>query len=216
MATKEEILKKATDAVLNQDKEETIVAVNEALDAGIDPLEIVKKGLSRAMEKIQKNYDEGKMLLPHLVMASEAMIAGINELKPEIEKRNEKLEKSPTVLIGTVEGDIHSIGKNVVTTMLRISGFEVIDLGVDVSIEDFLDNAEKHGVDIIATSALMTTSMPGQRLLEERLREEGIREKYKTMVGGAPVSQEWANKIGADVYAENATEAANKLRSLKN
>lgn len=214
MATKEEILEKATDAVITHDRDSAKKIAAEALAAGIPPLEIIEKGFTRALEDIGKKFEEGKLHLPQLIMSCEAMVAGINILKPELERQKGELKNPATVLIGTIEGDIHSIGKDVVVTMLRIAGFEVIDLGTDVSIEDFLEEAENNRVDIIASSALMTTSMYSQKYLEERLREEGLRERIKTMVGGGPVTEGWANKIGADIYAENATDAVNKLKAL--
>lgn len=214
MATRTEILEKASVAVINHDRDFAKKIAEEALAAGISPLEIIEEGFTRALDDIGKKFESGKLNLPHLIMSCEAMGAGINILKPEMERQNEILKRPLTILIGTIEGDIHSIGKDVVITMLKIAGFEVIDLGTDVRIEDFIEKAEANRVDIIASSALMTTSMYSQRYLEEKLIEEGLRDKVKTMVGGGPVTQEWANKIGADIYAENANEAVNKLRAL--
>jgi trimethylamine corrinoid protein len=130
-----------------------------------------------------------------------------------MERRKSKTTTLGTVIIGTIEGDIHSIGKDIVASMLNIAGFEVVDLGRDVAIKTFIEKAKELKPDIVATSALMTTTMVNQIQIEEQLKEAGIRDRVKTMVGGAPVTQDWADKIGADVYGENATDAVNKVKA---
>jgi trimethylamine corrinoid protein len=211
--TKEEIIARAKAAILDFDDEEAEEAAEEALEEGIDVLEIIENGFTAAMNEVGDKFESGELFLPHLIAASEAMTAGMNILTPAIEKgAGEK--KIGTVVIGTIEGDIHSIGKDIVATMLKIAGFEVVDLGRDVAINAYVDAVKENDADVVGSSALMTTTMVSQIQVEEALKEAGLRDKVKTMVGGAPVTQDWADKIGADVYAENANDAVAKLKGM--
>jgi trimethylamine corrinoid protein len=142
------------------------------------------------------------------------MSAGVAVLTPELEKRGSETKSKGKVVIGTIEGDIHSIGKDIVATMLKIAGFQVIDLGRDVAINAYVEKAKEVGANVVASSALMTTTMVHQIQIEEQLKEAGIRDSLKTMVGGAPVTQDWATKIGSDVYGENATDVVAKLNAM--
>ena len=213
MATKEEIIARAKAAVLDFDDEAAEEAAQEALDAGIDAIEIIENGFSAALENVGERFESGELFLPHLISASDAMGAGMKVLSPAIKGRV-KGEKIAKVIIGTIEGDIHSIGKDIVAAMLNIAGFEVVDLGRDVPIKTFVNTVKELKPQIVASSALMTTTMVNQIRIEEQLKETGVRDQVKTMVGGAPVTQGWADKIGADIYAENAREAVSQLKSI--
>lgn len=213
MASKEEIIANAKAAVMDFDDEAAEEAAEEALDAGVDVMEIIEDGFTAAMNEIGDKFEAGELFLPHLIAASEAMSAGMAVLAPAIEGKVVG-EKMGTVVLGTIEGDIHSIGKDIVATMLKIAGFDVVDLGRDVAIAKYVEAAKESNADVVGSSALMTTTMVTQIQLEEALKEAGIRDKVKTMVGGAPVTQDWADKIGADVYAENANDAVAKLKAI--
>ncbi|AKB26020.1 Trimethylamine methyltransferase corrinoid protein [Methanosarcina sp. MTP4] len=213
MASKEEIIAKAKEAITEYDEEMAEEAANEALKEGIDPVEIIEHGFTEGMQEVGEQFEQGTVFLPHVLAAAEAMKAGIEVMKPEMERRKSKTEKKGTIVIGTIEGDIHSIGKDIVASMLNIAGFEVIDLGRDVPIKTFIEKAKELKPEFVASSALMTTTMVNQIQIEEQLKEAGIRDQVRTMVGGAPVTQDWADKIGANIYGENATDAVNKIKA---
>jgi trimethylamine corrinoid protein len=213
MASKEEIIAKAKEAITEYDEEMAEEAANEALKEGIDPVEIIEHGFTAGMQEVGEQFEQGTVFLPHVLAAAEAMKAGIEVMKPEMERRKSKTEKKGTIVIGTIEGDIHSIGKDIVASMLNIAGFEVIDLGRDVPIKSFIEKAKELKPEFVASSALMTTTMVNQIQIEEQLKEAGIRDQVRTMVGGAPVTQDWADKIGANIYGENATDAVNKIKA---
>lgn len=158
-------------------------------------------------------FERGKLFLPHVMMAAEAMQAGVDELKDEMGDSTTSSSLG-VVVNGTVEGDVHDIGKSIVSTMLQAAGFEVHDIGRDAPIRNFVDKAREVNANMIGISALMTTTLQGQKEVIEALEEAGMRDKVKVMVGGAPATNAWARKIGADCYAENATEAVNKAREL--
>lgn len=213
MASKEEIIAKAKASITEFDEEMAEEAANEALKEGIDPVEIIEHGFTAGMQDVGDQFEQGTLFLPHVLAAAEAMKAGIEVMKPEMERRKSKTEKKGTIVIGTIEGDIHSIGKDIVASMLNIAGFDVVDLGRDVPIKTFIEKAKELKPDFVASSALMTTTMVNQIQIEEQLKEAGIRDQVKTMVGGAPVTQDWADKIGANIYGENATDAVNKIKA---
>ncbi len=213
MANKEEIIAKAKEAITEYDDEMAEEAANEALKEGIDPVEIIEHGFTEGMQEVGEQFEQGTVFLPHVLAAAEAMKAGIEVMKPEMERRKSKTEKKGTIVIGTIEGDIHSIGKDIVASMLNIAGFEVIDLGRDVPIKTFIEKAKELKPEFVASSALMTTTMVNQIQIEEQLKEAGIRDQVRTMVGGAPVTQDWADKIGSNIYGENATDAVNKIKA---
>ncbi|MCQ1534402.1 dimethylamine corrinoid protein 3 [Methanosarcina sp. KYL-1] len=213
MATKEEIIARAKAAVLDFDDEAAEEVAQEALDAGINVIEIIENGFSAALGNVGERFESGELFLPHLIAASDAMGAGMKVLAPAVEGKI-KGEKIAKVVLGTIEGDIHSIGKDIVAAMLKIAGFEVIDLGRDVPIDKYLSAAKENSADVVGSSALMTTTMVNQIKLEEALNEAGIRGQVKTMVGGAPVTQTWADEIGADIYAENARDAVSQLKGI--
>ena len=213
MASKEEIIARAKEAITEFDDEIAAEVAEEALAAGIDPVELIEKGFTAGMQEVGQQFEQGKLFLPHVLAAAEAMNAGIEVIKPEMERRKSQTKNLGTVVIGTIEGDIHSIGKDIVASMLNISGFKVVDLGRDVPIKKYVEAVKEYKPQVIASSALMTTTMVYQIQIEEQLKEAGVRDSVKTMVGGAPVTQDWADKIGADIYAESANDAVSKVKA---
>jgi dimethylamine corrinoid protein len=165
------------------------------------------------MNEVGTLFERGKLFLPHVMMAAEAMQAGVDVLKEEMGEST-STGKLGVIVNGTVEGDVHDIGKSIVSTMLQAAGFEVHDIGRDAPIRNFIDKAREVNANMIGISALMTTTLQGQKEVIEALEEAGMRDNIKVMVGGAPATNAWAHKIGADCYAENATEAVNKAREL--
>lgn len=211
--SKEELFKQAAQAVVDADQEATVAAAEKAIAEGIDPVEMINEGYSVGMAQVGELFDSGEMFLPELIIASDAMVAAINVLEKAMPVDN-RAEKLGVAVIGTIEGDVHDIGKGIVATMLRVYGFEVHDLGRDVPIKAFVEKVKEVNADIVGTSALMTTTQVGQKALEEALKNAGLRDKVKTMVGGAVVTQRWADKIGSDLYGENAMDAVTKLKEM--
>jgi len=211
---KEELLKEAADAIVNYNKSKAEEIAKRTLTEEIDPLEMIEKGFRKGIIKIGDLFGRGEIFLPELVQAAEAMKSATNILISTLPQGTQ--EKKGKVVIGTVQGDIHDIGKSMVVMLLQVNGFEVYDLGRDVEIKRFIEKAQEVNADIIGTSALLTTTMRGMKTLEEELKKAGLRDKFKTMIGGAPVTQRWADRIGADAYAEDATEAVKKAQELLN
>jgi len=209
---KDEIFEAAQKAIIACDKGRTEEIVRRGLADGIDPMELMNRGFVPGIGKVGDLFGEGKLFLPELIQAADAMRVAtelINAALPSgVEKQKGK------IIIGTVQGDIHDIGKTIVVSLLKANGFEVYDLGRDVPTLKFIEKAEEIGAEIIGTSALLTTTMEGQRKLEQELKRLGLKAKYKTMVGGAPVTQRWADRIGADAYAEDAAETVKKAKQL--
>jgi len=187
---------------------------NKALELGIDPLEAINQGFVPGLNYIGEQFNHGEVFLPDLVMAGEAMKAAVAVLEPEMQKRGTQREILGKVVLGTVKGDIHEIGKTLVSTLLSASGFQVFDLGVDVPVERFAEKAREVQADIVGVSALLTTTMQGQKSVVEALDRHGLRPKVKVIVGGAPVTRDWAEKIGADGYGQDAMAAVAIARSL--
>ena len=213
MASKEEIIAKAKEAITEFDEDLAAEVAAEALAAGVDPVELIEKGYTAGMEEAGEKFGQGELFLPHILAAAEAMNAGIKVITPEMEKRQAQTRSLGTVVLGTIEGDIHSIGKDILASMLNIAGFKVVDLGRDVPIKNYVDAVKEFKPQVVASSALMTTTMVNQIQLEEQLKEAGLRDQVKTMVGGAPVTQDWADKIGADIYGESANDAVAKVKA---
>lgn len=211
---KTEILGKLKDSIEKLDRDVAVGAANEAVAAGVDPMEAIQDGLGRGMNTISELFDEGEMFVPQILMAADAFEAAVDVLTAKMTAEARDATKLGKVIVHTVQGDIHDVGKNIVKTMLRASGFEVIDLGRDVPVDEVVKKAIELKVDIISGSALMTTTMPAQRDIVKALIEEGARDKIRCMFGGAPVSQDWVDKIGADAYGENAAEAITKAKEL--
>lgn len=211
--SKEDLLKEARQAVLEGDEEAAAAVANKVIEEGINPVEIINEGLSPAMTEVGDGFANEEIPLPGVLVAAEAMTKAIAIMEPHIPKE-EVAESLGTVVIGTIEGDIHDIGKRIVATMLKVYGFEVHDLGRDVPIDEFVEKAKELKPDILGSSSLMTTTMGGQKILEEKLRKAGIRDNFKTMIGGAATTQEWADKIGCDCYAEDANDTVLKAKEL--
>jgi dimethylamine corrinoid protein len=212
MATKEELIQELSDAVISCKKDAVLAAVEKAKEV-MEPSEIIEQGLSAGMNQVGTLFERGKLFLPHVMMAADAMTTGVKALEADM-PAEDKSKKLGVIINATVEGDVHDIGKSIVSTMLQSAGFEVYDLGRDVPTKTIVENAKKVNANMIGLSALMTTTLQGQREVIEMLKEEGIRDKMKVMVGGAPATQAWADKIGADCYAENASEAVTKAKEL--
>ena len=184
--------------------------VQQALDENLDPKEILNEGLLDGMMAIGTKFKNNEVFVPEVLVAARAMNAGLSILEPKlIEVGNEPVGKA---VIGTVKGDLHDIGKNLVVMMLKGAGFEIYDLGVDVEPAKYIDKAEEVGADIICMSALLTTTMPSMKDCLEQLEERNLRDKYIVMVGGAPVNESFAQKIGADYYTPDAAIAAETAR----
>jgi trimethylamine corrinoid protein len=211
--SKEDLLKQARQAVIEGDEEAAAAMAHKVIAEGINPVEIINEGLTPAMSEVGDGFANEEIPLPGVLVAAEAMTTAIEIMEPHIPK-DEVAEKLGTVVLGTVEGDIHDIGKRIVATMLKVYGFEVHDLGRDVPIDVFVEKAKELKPDILGSSSLMTTTMGGQKILEEKLREAGIRDNFKTMIGGAATTQEWADKIGCDCYAEDANDTVLKAKEL--
>ncbi|MDW7740531.1 MAG: corrinoid protein [Bacillota bacterium] len=212
-----DILNKIGTAILEGDKENTLLAVREGLDRGIGPLEMISKGLTVGLGQVGEKFEDGEYFLPDMMLAAEAMSAALDLLEPHMEKER-ALGKSESVrvVIGTVKGDLHSIGKDIVIMMMKAAGMEVYDLGVDVPNAKFIDAVEDRNADILGISALMTTTIQEQKNVIDLLSEKGLREKVKVIVGGAPLSEEWAVKVGADAYAADAISGIKKINTLLN
>ena len=190
------------------------VLVQKALDEGINPKEILNEGLLGGMMIIGSKFKNNEVFVPEVLVAARAMNAGLEILEPVlVEVGNEPVGKA---VIGTVKGDMHDIGKKLVAMMLKGAGLEVIDLGVDVEADTVIDRAEEVGADIICMSALLTTTMPNMETCIEKLKERGLRDKYIVMVGGAPVTADFAKQIGADYYTEDAASAAELAKQIMN
>ncbi|BBB91289.1 corrinoid protein [Methylomusa anaerophila] len=209
---KEELFGKLSDAVLEMEEEMAATLAQEAVDNNVDAFEAIDKGLADGMYRAGKLFEEEEYFVPELLMCSDAMNAGMDVLKPHIkvEAQTEKFK----VIIGVIEGDTHDIGKNLVKLMLETAGFDIIDLGRDVAPQAFVDRAKAEGAAMIAIGTLMTTTMDGMGDVITILKKENIRDQFKVIVGGAPISQSFADKIGADGYASNAAQAVKLSKNL--
>ena len=181
-------------------------AVQEALDAGCNPEDILNQGMIKAMDAVGEKFKNGEIFVPEMLVAARAMKKGVEVLKPHL--ATGAAGAAGKVIIGTVAGDLHDIGKNLVVMMLKGAGFEIYDLGTDVDADTFIAKAEEVGADVIGMSALLTTTMPNMKDVVDELNERGLREKYIVMVGGAPVNDTFAQQIGADYYTADAPSAA--------
>jgi corrinoid protein of di/trimethylamine methyltransferase len=199
-------------AVLEGDAPTTKAIVQQALEEGVDPQVLLGNYMIPAMDEVGRRFECNEYFVPELLIAARAMKGGLELIRPLLAHTGAK--PVGRVVIGTVRGDLHDIGKNLVAAMLEGGGFEVIDLGVDVTPEKFIQAATENGAQIIAMSALLTTTMPGMKTTIEALRQAGIRERVKVMVGGAPVTQRYADEIGADGFSDNASGAVRVARAL--
>jgi len=208
----EEILEKIKNLMVDLEIDRVKEVVQEALNKNIPPLTIIDKALSPAMEIIGEKYESGEYYLAELVVAGDTFKEVMEILKPHLKKQT--LKKLGKVVIGTVRGDLHEIGKNIVATMLETAGFDVYDLGVDVPPEKFVEKAKEVDADIVALSALLTTTMIEMKNVVDEFKKAGLRDKVKIIVGGAPVTEEYARKIGADAYGKDAVEAVKICKQL--
>lgn len=209
---KEELFRQIADAVVEMEEDTVEELAQQSLTAGIDAYETIDSGLAKGMERAGQLFDEEEYFVPELLMCSDAMNVGIDVLKPHL--KSENVSKKGKVVIGVVEGDTHDIGKNLVRLMMETGGFEVLDLGRDIPPAEFVSKAEEYGADIIGIATLMTTTMPGMKEVVDILADKGIRDKFKVIVGGGPISPAFAKKIGADGYARNAADAVKVAEKL--
>ncbi|MBN1165339.1 MAG: corrinoid protein [Candidatus Krumholzibacteriota bacterium] len=202
-----EHLKKCAQAVLEGDDRQAEKLARLTLDKDYPLLEVIDKGFVKGIREVGRLWEEGTLFLPELVMGAEAMKKAMAILQPALESGGHEQTKAGLVVIGTIEGDIHDIGKTLVATMLSANGFGILDLGADVPVQRFVDEAEGKKADCIAISALLTTTMPGQKKVIEELDRRSLRDRIKVIVGGAPCDEKWALDIGADGYAGDAVAA---------
>lgn len=208
---KNKLLKRLAENVLEMEEEIVEELAIEFLEEGFDPVEGIEKGLAVGMKEAGELFEEEEYFIPELLLCSDAMNVGVDIFRPHIKKVNNNCGK---VVIGVVEGDTHDIGKNIVKIMLEASGFAVYDLGRDISVNDFIEKAKEVDADIIAMSTLMTTTMDNMKRLIDKLEEQGLRDRFKVMIGGGPISESYAKKIGADGYSNSATTAVELAKKL--
>lgn len=211
--SKEELLEALSECVVEMEDEEVVDVANEYLEAGYPAFDGIMDGLVDGMNKASDLYDAEEYFVTDVLLCSDAMYAGLDVLRPHLPADDTGVEK-PKVVIGVVEGDTHDIGKNLVKIMLDTAGFEMYDLGRDVPLDNFVDKAVEVGASIICMSTLMTTTMIGMKTVIDKLKERGIRDQFKIMVGGSPISQKYADEIGADGYSVNAVEAVKLAKRL--
>ena len=209
-----ELLNRMAKAVVEGDKDSARACAQLAVDAGLDPLEAVDQGLSKGMEVVGANFESGDAFLPELLMAADSFSAAMEILNPRIEADKQKISKLGKVLLATVKGDLHNLGKNIVATVLETNGFAVVDIGIDQSTLNIIEAAQEHQADFIGLSSVMTTTMPYQKEVIATLSEMGLREQFWILVGGGPVTQKWAEEIGADGYGETAVDAVSVAKIL--
>jgi corrinoid protein of di/trimethylamine methyltransferase len=213
--SKEEILKKLAQAVIDGEPEDAEELAQQTLDQGLDPLVCINEGLTPGMNRVGQLFESGEYFLPDLIIGGEAMKSALAVLEPALVGGRER-QVLGRVVLGTVEGDLHEIGKTLVATLLTANGFQVTDIGIDKSAADFVAAVKETRATIVGASALLTTTMPQQQKIVEALKEAGLRDQVKVMVGGAPVTAGWAEKVGADGYAEDAISAVALAKSLVN
>ena len=209
---REDILKDLADGVLNLDEERAVRTAHEAVAAGLNAFDAISNGLVVGMNRAGELYDEEEYFVPELLICSDAMYAALEVLKPHIQ--TEDVTEKIGCVIGVVEGDTHDIGKNLVKIMLDVAGFDVHDLGRNVPLADFIEKAKEVDAKLICLSTLMTTTMDGMSSIIEMLKEEGIRDRFRVLVGGGPISQAFADRIGADGYADNAAGAVRVAKQI--
>jgi corrinoid protein of di/trimethylamine methyltransferase len=209
-----DVLAEITNSLVACEPDVTAELTQRALESGSEPIAIIEQGLVPGMEIVGEKFQAGEYFLPQMVIAANAMQRAMELLEPELRARRQAVETAGTMVIGTVEGDIHEIGKSLVATMMSVNGFRVYDLGVDVSPKTFVDKIRETKASLLGLSALLTTTMAAQRETVQALEEAGIRDQVGVMVGGAPVTQEWATAIGADGYAEDAVSAVALAKQL--
>ena len=211
--TKEELLAKLSECVVEMEEEEVVEVAKEYIEEGYPAFDGIMEGLVDGMNKASDLYDAEEYFVTDVLLCSDAMYAGLEVLRPHLPENVDGGEK-PKAVIGVVEGDTHDIGKNLVKIMLDTAGFEMYDLGRDVPLDAFVDKAMEVNAQLVCMSTLMTTTMVGMKTVIEKLQEKGIRDKVKVMIGGSPISQKYADEIGADGYSTNAVEAVKLAKRL--
>lgn len=211
--SREELLERLSECVVEMEDEDVVDVATEYLEAGHSAFDGIMDGLVDGMNKASDLYDEEEYFVTDVLLCSDAMYAGLDVLRPHLPEEASKQEKHK-VVIGVVEGDTHDIGKNLVKIMMDTNSFEVYDLGRDVPLTDFVDKAVEVGASVIAMSTLMTTTMGGMKTVIDMLKERGIRDQFKVIIGGSPISQKYAEEIGADGYSKNAVEAVKVAKKL--
>ncbi|MBC8497600.1 B12-binding domain-containing protein [Candidatus Bathyarchaeota archaeon] len=214
MTKEEEILQNLSDAVQSFDSDAAIDAAKASVEAKISPVKAIEEGLAKGLRVVGDKFEAGELWLPHLVLGAEALEAAVKVLEGHMAIEDLESTNRGTIVIGTVEGDIHDLGLRIVASMLRANGFRVYDIGCDARTLNFIEKAKEVKADIIAASSLMTTTMPFMKDLVEALETAGIRDQYKVMVGGGPVTEEWAKAIGVDGYGKDAAEAVRVAKEL--
>lgn len=212
--SREDIIKMSFDSIVEADEDKAMEAMDLASNEGIDNVVLLNEGFSEGIKELGEQFSRAEIFLPELIFATEVMKVVTTRIEEEMASSGEKIQKKGKIVMATVEGDVHDIGKGICCSMLKTSGFEVYDLGREVPVSKIIETAIEHDVDIIGTSALLTTTMVQQKNLEEALKEQGLRDKFKTMVGGSPVTTRWAEKIGADAYSEDASECVSTAKAL--
>jgi dimethylamine corrinoid protein len=210
----DDIIKQLITAIVEGENEQAVALTRQAVIAGFEPMAIIDEGLIPGMDIVGEKYSSGEYFLPNLIISANGMQEAMKLLEPELRARQQERRSAGKVVIGTVHGDIHEIGKSLVATMLSANGFQVFDLGVNVPVATFIDRIRETGANLLGLSALLTTTMVVQREIIEALKKAGMRDRVKVMVGGAPVTRSWADEIGADGYAEDAIGAVNVAKQL--
>jgi corrinoid protein of di/trimethylamine methyltransferase len=214
LTREEEILRRLSDAVIDFDPDAAADAARAAVEADIDLVKAVEQGLAIGLREVGDRFERGELWLPHLMLGADAMEAAMKVLEEHIPAELLEATSSGTVVIGTVEGDLHDLGLRIVASMLRANGFKVYDLGCETRSLAFIEKAKEVDADIIAASSLMTTTMPFMKDLIEALEASGLRDRFRVLVGGGPVTEEWAMMIGADGYGRDAAEAVRVARDI--
>ena len=214
MSNEEQHFADAKKSILDLDQSLAEEVAKKALDAGVSGMELLENGYLVGLDEIGEKFNAGSCFLPELIKSGKIMERVVELVNQSLQEEGQSSSSKGKLLIATVQGDVHDIGKTIVASIFRANGFDVMDIGNDIPNDKIIDEAEKFGADIIGTSALLTTTMPQQRKLEEKLKESGLRDKYKTIVGGAPVTKKWAESIGADAYAEDASDGVKKALAL--
>jgi len=194
------------EAIIERDVDKAVELAKLSLEKGVNPIDAIEKGYGAGMRVVGELFEKGKIFLPHVLMSADAMTSAVEVLEPHI-LSSKKDGKGPKIVMATVEGDIHDIGKNIVTIMLKVNGYEIIDLGADVPLEKIIETAIKESAQGIGLSAMMTTTMGAMKDFIEILRDKGIRSEFKVLIGGAPITEDYAEEIGADGYGEDSKSA---------
>ena len=206
---KEQIFRAAHESIMECDEDKALSAITEAKAQGLDLVELLGVGFGSGIRELGDLFGRGEIFLPELIYSTEVMKKATAEIEANIDMSD--MPKRGRMVIGTVAGDVHDIGKGIVASLVKSNGIEVFDLGREVPAQMFIDKAEEYQADFIGSSALLTTTMTEQKKIEDLLRQQGLRDKYKTMVGGAPVTKRWAEKIGADAYCEDAADSVRRV-----